>query len=103
MVKHGEVWWSEHPTAGRRPVLVLTRTEAIDVLNEILVVPATRTIRGIPTEVELDQADGMPSACVLSFDNVTPVAKGLLTERITTLGPDKLRDVCSALGAAVNC
>lgn len=102
-MKHGEVWWSEHPTAGRRPVLVLTRTEAIPALSEILVVPATRSIRGIPTEVELDQGDGMPSACVLSFDNLTPMTRGLLTERITVLGPEKLRQSCSALGAAVNC
>lgn len=102
-MKHGEVWWAEHPTAGRRPVLVLTRDEAIPLLNEILVVPATRTIRGIPTEVELDQADGMPSACALALDNVTPIAKGLLTERITTLGDHKLHQMCSALSAAVNC
>jgi mRNA interferase MazF len=103
VVKHGEVWWAEHPTAGRRPVLVLTRTEAISVLNEILVVPATRTVRGIPTEVELDQDDGMPSVCVLSLDNVTPLPKGLLIERITALTPARLREVCLALGAAVNC
>lgn len=102
-MKHGEVWWSEHPTAGRRPVLILTRTEAINVLNEILVVPATRTVRGIPTEVELDQDDGMPSACVLSLDNMTPLPKGLLVQRITALQPDKLREVCAALGAATRC
>lgn len=103
MVKHGEVWWSEHPTAGRRPVLVLTRTETINVLNEILVVPATRTVRGIPTEVELDQSDGMPTTCVLSLDNLTPLPKGLLIERIAALNADKLREVCTALGAAVDC
>jgi mRNA interferase MazF len=34
----------------RRPVLVLTRNEVIDLLNEIIVVPATRTIRGLTTE-----------------------------------------------------
>ncbi len=102
-MKHGEVWWSEHPTAGRRPVLILTRTEAINVLNEILVVPATRTVRGIPTEVELDKRDGMPVACALTLDNITPMPKGLLVERITTLESHKLREVCAALGAAVNC
>jgi mRNA-degrading endonuclease toxin of MazEF toxin-antitoxin module len=53
--------------------------------------------------VELDQADSMPSTCVLSLDNVTPIAKGLLIERITTLGQSKLHQVCSALSAAVNC
>jgi hypothetical protein len=37
----------------RRPVLILTRNEVIDRLNEIIVAPATRTIRGLTTEVVL--------------------------------------------------
>ena len=51
VVNRGEVWWAEHPDAGRRPYLVLTRQAAIPVLNRVLAVPATRTVRGIPTEV----------------------------------------------------
>jgi len=54
----------------RRPVLVLTRNEVIDRLNEIIVVPATRTIRGLTTEVVLITDDGMPVACALNFDHV---------------------------------
>lgn len=53
MVARGEVWWYEDPRAGGGPFLVLTRDEAIPVLNQILAVPATRTIRRIPTEVRL--------------------------------------------------
>ena len=50
-------------TTGRRPFLILARDEAIPVLNQVLAVPATRTIRRIPTEVELDSSDGMPAPC----------------------------------------
>jgi mRNA-degrading endonuclease toxin of MazEF toxin-antitoxin module len=39
---------------------MLTRNEAIDHLNEVFVVLATRNVRGLPTEVELGTADGMP-------------------------------------------
>jgi mRNA interferase MazF len=54
----------------RRPVLVLTRNDVIDHLHEIIVVPATRTIRGLTTEVILTMDDGMPAACALNFDHV---------------------------------
>lgn len=99
----GEVWWIEHPDIGRRPGCVLTRSGAIPVLRSVLVAPATRTIRGIPTEVFLDQGDGMPEECVLSMDNLTVVPKSMLTERIATLSPQRLEEVCRALGIATGC
>jgi mRNA interferase MazF len=102
-VNRGEVWWMEHPTAGRRPACVLTRQAALPVLSAVLVAPATRTVRGIPTEVTLGPEDGMPDECALSFDNVTAVPKSLLTERITELGPAKLAELCAALNVAAGC
>lgn len=82
---------------------MLTRDGAIPVLNEVLAVPATRTIRGIPTEVELDHRDGMPSSCVLALDSTSLVRVSLLTERITRLGPARMRAVCDALATATGC
>ncbi|MGH9069920.1 MAG: type II toxin-antitoxin system PemK/MazF family toxin [Acidimicrobiales bacterium] len=103
MVARGEVWWYEHPEAGRRPYLVMTRTEAIPVLNQVLAVPATGTIRGIPTEVRLDEDDGMPRPCVLSLDNLTLIRPALCVELVTRLGAGKLREVCLALDRATGC
>ena len=102
-MNRGEVWWVEHPDAGRRPACVLTREAAIGVLNSVLVAPATRTVRGIPTEVTLTRADGMPEECALSFDNLTTVPKSLLTERITTVPDARLAELCDALRAATGC
>ena len=51
----------------RRPVLVLARNDVVDHLNEVIVVPATRTIRGLTTEVVLTPDDGMPAACALEL------------------------------------
>ena len=42
----------------------------IEHLNEVIVVPATRTIRGLTTEVMLTADDGMPAACALNFDHI---------------------------------
>ncbi|MGI8438823.1 MAG: type II toxin-antitoxin system PemK/MazF family toxin [Thermoleophilaceae bacterium] len=97
------MWWYEDPRAGRRPFLIMTRDEALPVLNQALAVPATRTARGIPTEVELDASDGMPAPCVLTLDNVTLVRTSLLTERIVRLAPERMRAVCDALAIATAC
>ncbi len=72
-------------------------------LSQILGVPATRTVRGIPTEVALDESDGMPEPCALTLDNVSPIRASLCAERITRLGPERLQAVCEALAAATAC
>jgi len=102
-VKRGEVRWAEHPEWPRRPALVLTRNEAIDYLNEVFVVLATTNIRGLPTEVELGPDDGMPRACALNADHTTTIPRGLLGDLITTLGPERLDQVCRALDHATGC
>lgn len=94
------MWWYEHPHAGRRPYLVLTRDEALDVLVHVLAVPATRTVRDIPTEVALDAAAGMPAACCLTLDNVTLIRPSLCIERITALSAARMQEVCVALALA---
>jgi mRNA interferase MazF len=102
-VNRGDVWWIEHPEAGRRPACVLTRQAAIAVLTSVLVAPATRTIRNIPTEVTLTREEGMPEDCALSFDNLATVPKALLTQRITRVPDARLHELCSALRAATGC
>jgi mRNA interferase MazF len=47
-VKRGEIrWYTFRLPDKRRPVLILTRSELVDRLGELIVVPATRTVRGI--------------------------------------------------------
>lgn len=102
-MSRGEVWWYEDPASAPRPHLILTRDEAIPVLNEVLAVPATRTTRGIATEVPLDATDGMPEACALTLDNLVPILTSGCTTRITLLSPERMERVCQALAAATGC
>lgn len=68
----GEIrWYTFRLPDKRRPVLVLTRDEVIGRLNEIIVAPVTRTIRGLRTEVLLTEEDGMPAACAMNFDHLS--------------------------------
>jgi mRNA interferase MazF len=73
------------------------------VLNAVLAVPATRTIREIPTEVVLDVDDGMPEECALAVDNLTLVPKELFRSRITRLSVERMGEVCRALALASGC
>ncbi len=102
-MRRGEVWWHDPPDSKRRPVLILTRDEAIDRLFDVIAVPATSTVRDLPTEVEIGIADGMPIECALALDNTFSAEKAFLTEPITTLGAAKMADVCAALATATSC
>ncbi len=99
--RQGDIWWAEAEDK-RRPVLVVTRSEAIPVLKWILVAPLTRTIRDIPTEIHLDQDLGVDSPCAASFDNLQPIRKTFLTSRIGSL-PFPRQQICRTLAAMADC
>lgn len=98
----GEIWWAE-TDAGRRPVLVVTRSEAAHVLHRLVVAPVTRTVRQIPTEIALGAEHGLDVECAASFDNIQPVSRALLTERVGALGPSARHAICRALAAMADC
>lgn len=98
----GEIWWAEAADQ-RRPVLVVTRSEVVPVLTWIVVAPVTRTIRHIPTEVALGPDHGLAVDCVASFDNLQPIRRTFLTERVGELGIDESDEICRALRALADC
>jgi len=74
VVARNDIYWADlGPPAGRRPVCVLTRDAAIEVLPSITCAPITRTVRGIRSEVALGPEHGLPEACVISCDNVITI------------------------------
>ncbi|MCP3857633.1 MAG: type II toxin-antitoxin system PemK/MazF family toxin [Actinomycetia bacterium] len=98
----GEVWWAEAEDK-RRPVLIVTRSDAIPVLTWIIIAPVTRTIRQIPTEVDLGPRHGLAEECVASFDNLQPIRRSFLTQRAGELQIEELDEICRALGALADC
>ncbi len=102
-MKRGEAWWHEPPEEKVRPVVILTRNEAIGRLNKLVVAPTTGKIWGIPSEVEVSRKEGMPHDSVVNLDNTALARKFELTERITELGATKMAEVCAALNAATSC
>ena len=100
----GDVWWCELPEIPRRPVVILTRDAAIGRLRRALVAPCTTNIRGLPTEVVLEvDEDPIPKRSSVNLDSVENVGIGTLTRRLGKLGDARMREVCDALGVAVDC
>ena len=78
-MKRGDIVWAElGPPAGRRPVCVLTRDAAIEVLTAITCAPVTRTIRGIASEVEVGPTEGLPAPSVIACDNLVTIPTAAL-------------------------
>jgi mRNA interferase MazF len=102
-IQRGDIWWHEAPNEKARPHLILSRNAGIGVLTHLVAVPATSTIRGIPTEVRLNAEDGMPAECVLTLDNIRTVKASNLTRKIVSLSPVRLHEVCEAMGFAIDC
>ena len=85
-MKQYEIWWAEMPeSAGRRPVLLLSRDDAYGVLNKFVAAEITATIRHIPIEVPLGKTEGMPKPCVVNCDNLRTISKAHLVERISRI------------------
>lgn len=102
-MERGEIRWYEfQPPDKRRPVLILTRSSVIHLLNEITIAPITSTIRGIPSELVLMPEDGMPQACAVNFDHLQTVPKAKIGRLITVLTEEKMElasdAICFALG-----
>lgn len=101
-MRRGEVYWVRFPApVGNRPAVLVTRDEAYSVKSNLTVVPVTRTVRGIPTEVRLGPSDGLPKVGVANADEIVTVPQALLGDRIATLRTAKIRQLDDALRFAL--
>lgn len=102
-MKRGEIWWVRFPTpAGRRPAVLISRDQAYRVRTAVTVIPLTRTVRGIPVEVPLGPADGVPRPSVANADTITTVPRDTLEEYLATLAPAKLTALENAIRFALD-
>jgi mRNA interferase MazF len=100
-LSHGQVWWIDVDKV--RPVVVLTRRRIASRLTRILVAPVTTTVRGIPTEVPLGNAEGLMSGCVANLDNVQLIPANRLLRRAGVVAPARWPEFCRAMAAVLAC
>jgi mRNA interferase MazF len=91
------------PPDKQRPVVVLTRESAVSYLSTVTVAPITSTIRGVPSEVVLDEADGMKKPCAVNLHNLVTVSQQRLGRRVGRLGNARLGEICSAVRFSIGC
>ena len=102
-MERGEVWFAATP-GGDRPVLVLTRDPVADRIGSVVVAAVTRTRRGLVSELELTvDRDGVPTDCVVNFDNVHTLPRDAFRRRVVTLSAARMAEACRTLTAATGC
>ena len=87
----------------KRPALVLTRDSAIAYLSTVTVAPVTSTIRGVPSEVVLNEEDGMKSPCAVNLHNAVTVSQQRLGKRVAQLSSARMNEVSAALRFSLGC
>lgn len=99
----GEIWFAEVGRK-RRPVLVLTRPEVIDVRALVTVAEVTTSIRNIGAEVEFDwEQAGLDRPSVVNGDGLHTITKTSLTTYAGSVSEATMERVCSAVGYALGC
>ncbi len=99
----GEVWLAQ---VGRkkRPVLVMTRPEVLDVRELVTVAEVTTSIRGLAAEVDINHVEvGLDRPSVINCDGLHTIAQASLTTHLGEVGGDTMRKVCAAVSYALGC
>ncbi len=99
----GEVWLAQ---VGRkkRPVLVLTRAEVLDVRQLVTVAEISSSIRGLAAEVRLDQGEvGLDQPSVINCDGLHTIPQTLLATQVGEVGDATMSNVCAAVAYAIGC
>lgn len=99
----GEIWFAEVGRK-RRPVIVLTRTEVIDVRALVTVAEVTTSMRHIAAEVDIDHEQaGLDRPSVVNCDGLHTVTKTSLTTHAGSVSDDEMDRICAAVSYAIGC
>ena len=102
-MQRGDIWFAATP-GGDRPVLILTRDPVADRIGSVVVAALTRITRGLVSELELTpDIDGVPTECVVNFDNLHTLPRDSLRRRVTRLAPVRMAEACRTLRDATSC
>ncbi|HEX9415375.1 MAG TPA: type II toxin-antitoxin system PemK/MazF family toxin [Gaiellaceae bacterium] len=87
--------------ARRGPVVVLTRESAVPLLANVTVAAITTRIRGLMTEVPVDERHGPDRESVVNCDNLFTIPKSALERRRGELDPEATARLRTALMIAL--
>ena len=79
------------------------RTDRLLRSMTVTVAPITSTIRHVPSEVVLDEEDGMKAACAVNLHNAVTVSQERLGRRVAQLRSWRMAEICAALRFSLGC
>lgn len=75
-----------------------------DRIGSVVVAALTRTRRGLVSELELTEAhDGVPTDCVVSFDNMHTLGRSTFRRRVASLSAARMAEACRTMNHACGC
>jgi mRNA interferase MazF len=102
-VKRGDIWLAQVGRK-RRPVLVLTRNEVLEVRSLVSVAEITSTMRGLTAEVPIDHEQaGLDQESAINCDGLHTVPQTMLTRHLGAIDEKDLKRVCAAIDYALGC
>jgi mRNA interferase MazF len=103
-IERGEVWFYEFARPDkRRPVVVISRQQVIELIDTVMIAPIRSSIIGAPSEVVICVAEGLKHQSAVSLDHVQTVDKRRLRSCVGRLPPAKMTALCRALAIATGC
>ena len=97
-MKRGEIWEADiGGKAGRRPVLLLTRSGVIPHLSKLVVAEITTQAKGYPTQVSIGQTANLPKISFVSSESLHTLPKERLKKYLGELPRELLKKVSQAV------
>jgi mRNA interferase MazF len=81
--------------------VVLTRNEVVNTIGAVVVALITRTARGLPTEMAIGRAEGVPRPSVVNLDNILTVPRQRLVRVMGQLSADRVEELDRAVKIAL--
>lgn len=102
-MNRGDIWLAQVGRK-RRPVLVLTRNEVLEVRSLVTVAEITSNRRGLAAEVTVDHENaGLDQESAVNCDGLHTIPQSMLAERVGALDTEELERICSAVDYALGC
>jgi mRNA interferase MazF len=96
---HGEIWWAN--VDKRRPVAIASRDDTGAARQRTTVAAITTTIRGIPSEIRVNEREGLEGPSAINCDELITIDKARLVRRVGRLSESRMREFHHALAFAL--
>lgn len=85
-----------------RPAVILTRTHSLRLLSYVTVAPITTSVRDTPSQVPLDESDGMKHPCAVNLHQIQTIRQTRINRRVGQLSAEKMKAIGNAIRYALD-